>query len=154
TFTVVSIGDQPLAYQWRSNGVPIAGATNDSYTIVNPTDADAGNVYDVIVSNPCGAVTSSPPATLLVAHSFYACDGLPGFFYGMNLFTTNLEGMSLFAWSSVDPNIPLSLWNLEGPLSEQPLNDGSGSSRYSINVNPLTSLVYYLIGQTTTGPFN
>ena len=34
TFSVVATGDQPLVYQWRTNGVPIPDATNETYTLV------------------------------------------------------------------------------------------------------------------------
>ena len=51
-------GTAPLAYQWRSNNVDIASATNSSYTNLSVTVADAGN-YQVVVTNDCGAITSS-----------------------------------------------------------------------------------------------
>ena len=51
-------------YQWRKDGVEIAGAVADTYTIASVTTADAG-VYDVVVTNRCNAVTSAS-ATLTV----------------------------------------------------------------------------------------
>ena len=36
TFTVVATGTAPLAYQWKRNGVDIAGATSASYTTRPP----------------------------------------------------------------------------------------------------------------------
>lgn len=47
-----------LTYQWRFNGNPIAGATNSTYTIANPTTANAGS-YTVVVSGTCNSVTSN-----------------------------------------------------------------------------------------------
>lgn len=62
--TVTAIGTPPLAYQWRHDGVPIPGATASIFTIMTPTESDAGE-YDVEVANACGAVTSAA-ATITV----------------------------------------------------------------------------------------
>ncbi len=153
TFAVGVTGDAPLTIQWRTNGTPIPGATNGTFTVTAPTTADTLNAFDVVASNPCGTVTSSPPAFVVFPTAFFNCDALPGFFGGMNLIAVDVEGTSLFAWSCTDPGVPVPNWILEGQLSEQPLNDGSGNSRYTINVNPLDPLVYYLIGTTTAGPY-
>lgn len=152
TFSASASGDPPLSFQWRTNGVAIPGATASSYTLNNPNTNVASSAFDVVVTNVCGVATSSS-AVMLFPHGFLVSDALPGFFSGVNLITTNTSGMSLFAWSSPDPNLPIPSWSLEGPLQEQPLNDGSGNSRYSINVNPVVSPVYYLLGQTTAGPY-
>lgn len=58
TFCVTAEGDQPLSYQWRSNGVDITGATDPCYTISNVQSNSAGN-YSVIVANFYGSITSS-----------------------------------------------------------------------------------------------
>jgi len=65
-FGVVATGSRPLAYQWRRNGVAIAGARGDVYYIASAAQGDNGVVFDVIVSNAAGTVTSSG-ATLGVA---------------------------------------------------------------------------------------
>src|SRR5882724_1682169 len=64
TFSVSAAGSTPLAYQWRFNANPIAGATGSSFTINNATFANAGN-YDAVVTNNYGAITSAV-ATLTV----------------------------------------------------------------------------------------
>ena len=148
----IDASGQSVMYQWRSNSVAIAGATNGSYTIANPQPADALVAYDVIVANACGSLTSSQ-AGLVFLNRFLAADGIPGFFGGMNLFTTNGPSASLFAWSSPDLTVPLATWMLEGQLGEQPLNDGSGDSRYTISVNPSVSPTYYVIGQSVAAPY-
>jgi hypothetical protein len=58
TFSVSASGTPPLAYQWRKNGINIAGANAASYTISSAQPADQG-VFDVTVSNSGGFVTSS-----------------------------------------------------------------------------------------------
>ncbi len=153
-FTVAAGGDAPLSYQWRTNGIAIAGATNGSYTVTNPATVDPSLQYDVIVSNPCGMVTSGPPAMLVFPSVFYAAyDAGPGFFSGENLVLTNGVGLALQAWSSPSISIPIISWNSEGFLQEQPLNDGSGKSFYSINVNPAASPTYYIFGTSLSAPY-
>lgn len=58
TFRAVVSGGGPFNYQWRRNGVALPGATASSLTIANVSPGNDGN-YDVIVSNPVGATTSS-----------------------------------------------------------------------------------------------
>ena len=58
TFSVAAVGAPPLAYQWRRNGVPIAGATTPQYQRTVASEAENGDQYDVIVSNASGSVTS------------------------------------------------------------------------------------------------
>ncbi len=47
-----------LSYQWRKNGVNIAGAITSTLQITSASLADVGN-YDVVVTGACGAVTSN-----------------------------------------------------------------------------------------------
>jgi len=54
-----------LIYQWRKNGVNIAGATKASYTTPPTTPADNGALFSVVVTNRIGSATSSD-ATLTV----------------------------------------------------------------------------------------
>ena len=65
TLTVTASGDG-LNYQWRFNGTNLAGATGASFTLTNFQPSNVGP-YVVVVSNVAGAVTSSPPAMLIVA---------------------------------------------------------------------------------------
>lgn len=48
----------PVSYQWRKNGVAIAGATSASLVLPSPTSSDSGS-YDVVVSNAAGSSTST-----------------------------------------------------------------------------------------------
>jgi uncharacterized delta-60 repeat protein len=64
TFTASAEGTGPLSFQWKKNGVNVAGGTSASLTLNNVTAADAGD-YSVSVSNSAG-VTSSSQASLTV----------------------------------------------------------------------------------------
>ncbi|MBL7975627.1 MAG: immunoglobulin domain-containing protein, partial [Candidatus Kapabacteria bacterium] len=63
TFTVVAVGTS-LGYQWRFNSTNIAGATNATYTITNPTTANNGS-YNVLVTSSCGNTTSNAATVAL-----------------------------------------------------------------------------------------
>ncbi|MCX6923869.1 MAG: hypothetical protein NT154_11785 [Verrucomicrobia bacterium] len=55
---VVVGGTGPFSFQWRTNGAPLAGATNATLTFTNATANNSG-AYSVQVSNLYGGVTSS-----------------------------------------------------------------------------------------------
>lgn len=58
-FTVTAEGIPPLYYQWRKEGLNIAGETNTTLTLNAVTFFDPGS-YSVTVWNSAGSVTSSP----------------------------------------------------------------------------------------------
>jgi hypothetical protein len=70
SFSVTALGELPLNYRWRFNGVElnddarISGATSNTVTIANLVTNDSGS-YDVVVTNLYGAATSQV-ATLSV----------------------------------------------------------------------------------------
>jgi hypothetical protein len=63
-YSVTAVGSAPLSYQWRMNGAPlsnagnVSGATSPNLVISNLTAANIG-LYDVVVTNAVGAITSS-----------------------------------------------------------------------------------------------
>jgi hypothetical protein len=63
-FTVGYTGTSP-AFQWFTNGTLLAGATSDTLTLNNVSQANAVD-YTVVLSNAAGVVTSTPPAHLTV----------------------------------------------------------------------------------------
>ncbi len=65
SFSVVATGDGNLAYQWRRNGVDVAGANAATYAISSPQLPDTASVLTVAVSNVGGTVVSNG-ATLTV----------------------------------------------------------------------------------------
>lgn len=64
-FSVIAGGTAPLSYQWYKDGGLLDGRTtaNLLFPAVAPTDAGS---YTVVLTNALGAVTSTPPAVLVV----------------------------------------------------------------------------------------
>jgi len=58
-FTASAFGTPPLAYQWRRDGVDIAGARASTYTLVGASAGDDGAQFSVVVGNVAGATTAS-----------------------------------------------------------------------------------------------
>jgi len=97
SLTVGAQGQTPLFYQWESNNVPIAGATNGTLSFTNVGIHRAGT-YNVIVSNSLGTVTSSNAVLTIVSGvlSQLTFDDLSG---------TNLQvpnGYAGLSWSNFD----------------------------------------------------
>jgi hypothetical protein len=65
SFSVSATGAPPLLYQWRREGIPLAGATGSALVFASVTGADAGG-YDVVVENAHGNRATSAVATLTV----------------------------------------------------------------------------------------
>jgi len=66
SFSVGPFGGGPFTFQWRLNGSNISGATDGTLTLPSAYYTDAG-IYDVVVTNPAGNVTSQT-ATLTVLY--------------------------------------------------------------------------------------
>ena len=64
--SVIASGTDPITYQWKLNGTPIAGATASALLITSASAANAGN-YTCVVTNSVGTVTT-PVSTLVVAN--------------------------------------------------------------------------------------
>lgn len=69
TLTVQAEGG--TAFQWKKDGVDIAGAKGSSYTLLNLTPGDAGS-YTVKVVNPAGDVTSDPAVLVVTPAPVFA----------------------------------------------------------------------------------
>ena len=63
-FSVTATGSS-LSYQWRKNGVDIAGANTNTYSITGVVAANNGT-YTVVVSNGCTPAINSSASTLTV----------------------------------------------------------------------------------------
>jgi len=58
TFNLSVSGASPINFQWRKDGIDIAGANSSSLTITAAALSDQGN-YTCSVSNPCGSEVSN-----------------------------------------------------------------------------------------------
>lgn len=68
SFSVQASGIEPLSYQWLRNGVNIPGANAASYTTPAQTMADNGDVYQVIVTNAAGSVSSNQASVTVLSY--------------------------------------------------------------------------------------
>ncbi len=126
TFNVVVTGTPPFSYQWRTNLVNIAGATNSTLVLTNTTVSASGN-YDVVVSNN-SASTNSPMLVLTVnpaSKPIFTEQPTPvsttNYVNGLVTFTAGVAGSPPMAlqWQHDGTNLPgqiatsLSLANLQ-----------------------------------------
>ena len=58
TFSVATVGREPISYQWRFNGHNIAGATNSSLALLQTQLSDSGN-FSVLIKNAFGSALSA-----------------------------------------------------------------------------------------------
>jgi uncharacterized repeat protein (TIGR02543 family) len=58
TLVVTATGSGPLSYQWKKDGVDVAGA-NGASLVLNPVLAANAGSYTVVISNAAGSVTSN-----------------------------------------------------------------------------------------------
>lgn len=65
TFRTLAAGSPPLSYQWRFDGVDLAGETNASLTIAQVQAAQAG-YYQSVITNSFGTAVSRPAALVLL----------------------------------------------------------------------------------------
>ncbi len=103
-------------YQWQFNNVDIPGATGSTYTIANATASSQGT-YDVVVTNPVGAVTSIG-ATLTVTGA-----------------QARLINISTRAQVGTGSNILIPGFVIEGSGMETLLIRGDGPSLAQFNVS-------------------
>ena len=58
-FVVQATSSTPITYQWRKNGVNLPGQNDSFLRITNVMESDAG-MYDVVVTDGVGPITSDP----------------------------------------------------------------------------------------------
>ena len=66
TLTVAASGTPAPTFQWKKNGVTIAGATSSTYSVGNVAGSDTAN-YSVVVSNSVSTVTSTIAAVAVLS---------------------------------------------------------------------------------------
>jgi len=100
TLLVSAIGNAPLTFQWRLNGVILIGATNSTLAVNNVQEANTG-IYSVLVNNAGGTAAGAirldlalSPTILRPPQNTVAPAG------GMAIFTVSVRGASplTFQW--------------------------------------------------------
>jgi alpha-tubulin suppressor-like RCC1 family protein len=125
TFSVIATGAAPLAYQWRRNGVAIAGATAASYTTPVTTVSDNGALFSVVVSNAGGAVTSAAATLAIRTGIAPAITGQPLAFTSLNVGGTGEFGVTAAGFA------PTYQWRKNGI-------DIAGATATSYRTGPVT----------------
>jgi glucose/arabinose dehydrogenase len=69
SFTVAASGVQPLAYQWRRDGVDVPGATSPTFTLAAAAAADDGATFSAVVTNDFGSAESNPATLTVIANA-------------------------------------------------------------------------------------
>ena len=101
-FNVSAVGQLPLSYQWKRNGVNISGATSASYTVPSANMSYNGSIFTVVVSNAIDSVTSNP-AKLSVGNQVVLLDLVYTHTGSAN------TGTRAFSFIDLPPGIPSNL---------------------------------------------
>jgi uncharacterized delta-60 repeat protein len=138
TFSVTAKGTEPMTYQWRHDGVNLAGATSTALTLTNVQWLDTG-FYDVVLSNSAGTVVSRE-ATLTFTPTVDSFDlGANSAVYAL---APQPDGKVLLggAFTSLDSQVRSNLarLNVDGTLDAafNPPVGGSSSLVYALAVQP------------------
>ncbi len=147
TFTVLAGGDEPLSYQWRSNGVQIAGATSTNYAIASVQLSHQAE-YSVVVTNLKGGITSAP-ASLAIGQAGYSgilagwdVSGVTGFGPSPMPPTTNsplasVEGLTRGAGLTTTPTAATRAWGANDFGSASPSAAVTAGDYVTFSVSPL-----------------
>jgi len=95
TFTVSALGQAPLAYQWKTNGVAVGGAISPSFTATNCSLTGPTN-FTCVVTNSLGFATNewavSYVSTPQVAYMQLILSNTPAAFWRLNEAPDDLNG--------------------------------------------------------------
>ncbi len=100
SFNVTASGcDDTFTFQWRKDGTPLPGQTNNTLTLNNVVATNAG-VYSVLVSAPCRTVVNSATLTVNTPAQIVAAPANLTGFVGSNVtFSVTATGTALsYAW--------------------------------------------------------
>ena len=147
-FTVTAGGIPAPTFQWRHNGIPVSGETG-STLVINPIGAGDAGIYDVVVTNVCGVVTSNI-ATLTVnlgpsisaqPAGQDACEG------GMVTFSVTAAGTPPITFQWLKDGGPIG-GETNDSLTIDPVTLGDAAN-YSVVVNDLCGLAFSNIATLT-----
>ena len=92
TWFAFASGSGPFSYQWRRDGLDIAGAISSTYTLPAASAGDAGT-YCVVVTGACNSVTNC--ATLTVTGCMPVTSSTPQLNVQTGLFDQNVQFTNL-----------------------------------------------------------
>ncbi len=126
-------GTNPLQYQWRFNGQNISGATKTSYDKITSFSLQNEGVYDIVVSNSVGSVTSLPATLKLITppsiKNIIITDSLSSTTY-------NTSTRKISAWGQFNKNLKVDIETLgDEPMLIAYSSDGI----YVVNTNPYST---------------
>jgi hypothetical protein len=111
TFAVAAIGTAPLHYQWYENSAAISLANSTSYTTPATSSSDDGSVFQVVVSNSAGSVTSNSATLTVVSGGSIATATVnassPGLVIRANfggIIVSNIQGVNDLMGTAAAPN--------------------------------------------------
>lgn len=136
TFSVVANANgDPLAYQWRKNGIAIPGATSSTLAINNISASDAGS-YDVIISGTAGYMCSSSQSSAAVLTVIPSVT-MPVFSAGSS--SVRCQGAGSLTYTASSTNFTALVYTLDAA------SVAAGNS-----INPATGNVTYTAGWSGT----
>lgn len=110
-----AIGPEPLTYQWRRNGIPVPGATTNSFEFVDATVADAG-LYDVVVTNPFGSALSEVADIRVLPPFTIRTQPAPQLVLGNGVLAGNeIDAMAVSAGAMADKQLRFTITNTTSP---------------------------------------
>ncbi len=119
----------PIAYQWLQNGTNLVGQTDASFTLNSPALSDSGNIYQCIVTNQFGSVTSTPPANLTVT-TVAVAPSVSGSVQNL----TNAVGESLGITVKASGTSPLSYQWYAGGVPLTDANEFGGTATRTLSI--------------------
>jgi hypothetical protein len=122
TFSVSAIGQQPLSYQWKFEGNPIAGATQSTLNVTDATSGKAGN-YSVTITNVLGQANSASASLAVLT--------LPAGSYGASIIES--QPLVYYRFSDAGDTTTNTALNL-GTLGAA--NNGVYEGGYTANAGP------------------
>ena len=157
TFAAAAAGSAPLSYQWQKNQVDLAGATSASYTLANPTAADAGK-YRVVVRNNAGTTTSNEATLTITAPNTAPTAQIVTPAAGATYVAGTTYSFSGAATDKEDGTLPASayVWQLDLHHDTHvhdgvPFNQGSKTGSFTIpNNGEVSDNVFYRLRLTVT----
>lgn len=83
----------PYTLQWRRNGIPVVGATNQSLAIASATVSLSGS-YDLVASSAAGSVVSDPAAVTVLPLTYAPMQGIAAIAGSSNLLSVSATSSS------------------------------------------------------------